>query len=113
MKRNRILVKWNLPLLGGLLGAAVLVASMLPQKGNSQTSSCPTWNGIQFVSIPAGTFTMGANYLSDDDAAYGGSGYHKRVGGAFKDELPRHSIRISSFCFMRDSLTREQAEMLR
>jgi formylglycine-generating enzyme required for sulfatase activity len=52
---------------------------------------------------------MGANNLSDADA--GGLGaVSRRIGGAFKDELPRHNVRVKPFCIMRDSLTSEQAE---
>jgi formylglycine-generating enzyme required for sulfatase activity len=112
MKPVRILATWRLPILANFLGAVLLFVPVFIQKGNSQSSPCPTWNGLQFVPIPRGDFTMGANYLSDEDAAYGGVAEHSRVGGAFKDELPRHKISVSAFCLMRESLTRTQATML-
>jgi formylglycine-generating enzyme required for sulfatase activity len=91
---------------------AVSASSLLSGRSAvSEPGTCPEWNGLEFASVPGGKFWMGANYMSDSEAGLFES-REKRIGGAFKDELPRHEVYVKPFCIMRDSLTKQQAERL-
>jgi formylglycine-generating enzyme required for sulfatase activity len=57
----------------------------------AEPSICFEWEGLQFVRVPAGEFFMGANILGGKE-------------NGFKDERPRTSVAVKSFCIMRESI---------
>jgi formylglycine-generating enzyme required for sulfatase activity len=78
----------------------ILAAVVLVSPTKAMESECFAWNGLKFFRVPAGEFMMGANVAAG-----------KEVG--FKDERPRHMVKVPSFCMMQSTLNASQAGELR
>jgi formylglycine-generating enzyme required for sulfatase activity len=83
-----------------VLGVMFIILSNSIGSAIAQPTPCVEWNGLTFVTIPAGTFWMGANQVGGKDTG-------------FKDERPRTKVSVKSFCLLRSNLSKGQAEALR
>jgi formylglycine-generating enzyme required for sulfatase activity len=79
---------------------AILLGFMVFASSATAAEQCRESNGLIFMRIPAGEFTMGANVVGGKEVGY-------------RDERPRHQVSIKSVCMMRESLTADQAKALR
>jgi formylglycine-generating enzyme required for sulfatase activity len=93
------------------VSAAWSIASLTSSPAAAQTSPpCLSWNGLRFMTIPEGSFRMGANDVSESVSGFvRESTQLKRGNKGFKDEYPPHTVSIKRFCIMHDSLSRAQA----